>query len=112
MCEVGTQIARARARALELALPPDQDPNLSAQVGGGLPVRLDVKSELDRPRPQLVARSVRIFWLLLKSDAVASDPHTDIVAGATLSGSVAYRHCCRRCRCATHHREGIYAYQH
>ena len=52
-----------------------------------------MKSELDRPNPQLVARSVRIFWLLLKIDAVASDPHTDIVAGATLSGSAVHRHC-------------------
>ena len=54
-----------------------------------MPVRLDVKLELDRPNPQLVAKRVRIFWLLLKSAAVASDPHTDIVAGATLSGSAA-----------------------
>ncbi len=53
----------------------------------GAPVRLEVKLEFDKPSPQLVARRVRIFWLLLNSVAVASEPHTDIVAGATLSGS-------------------------
>ena len=50
---------------------------------------LDVKLDPDKPKPQLVAKRVRIFWLLVKSVAVASDPQTDIVEGATLSGSAA-----------------------
>ena len=53
----------------------------------GLPLRLEVKSAADRPNPQLVARRVRICWLLVKRASVRSDPHTEMTAGATLSGS-------------------------
>ena len=53
----------------------------------GLPLRVEVKSAADRPNPQLVARRVRICWLLVNRASVRSDPHTDITAGATLSGS-------------------------
>ena len=47
-----------------------------------------MKLDSDRPNPQLVATSVRIFWQLPSSASVRSDPYTEITAGATSSGSV------------------------
>ena len=51
-------------------------------------MRLEVKLDTERPNPQLVASSVRTFWLLPSSASVRSDPYTEITAGATSSGSV------------------------